>query len=183
MKLLYRNAGLLVAFVIVVSVFAYYEHGGVRAPAVMEKEETPRPDFEFNDLTTGQKVPASAWDGQVVLFNFWAAWCPPCRREIPGFNEVRELYHDDGFEVVGIAVDEREPVVDFLEELGDITYPQLIQTDAAHGMRVMRQFGNESGGLPYSVLVDRRRMMKYVKAGELDKGVLLKELDKLLTGQ
>ena len=183
MKRPYRNALLFTIFVLVVGAASYYEHqlqrAGGSGPAAPggAGETLTRPAFQLDDLE-GRMVPASTWDGQIVLYNFWAAWCPPCRREIPGFNEVREFYRDEGFEVVGIAIDEKEPVTRFLAKLGDIAYPQLI--GVTEGSKVMSAFGNAAGGLPYSVLVDRGGVVRYTKRGELTKGELIKQLDQLL---
>ena len=199
-----RMGVLAVGVIIVAGAGAYYEHGvvgnlgntgnaGKSAPkevpahlkmayqqaASRAADDTPtRPDFTINDLS-GQPVSPARWDGQVVLYNFWAAWCPPCRREIPVFNEVREFYQDDGFEVVGIAIDEQAAVEKFLSGLGDIDYPQLISVD--DGMQVLAEYGNASGGLPYSVLVDRQKRIRYVKQGELEKGELIAQLEALLS--
>ena len=136
-----------------------------------------RPDYSLNDLS-GRPVSGSTWDGRVVLVNFWAAWCPPCRREIPAFSEVREWYHEDGFEIVGIALDDQDNVESFLKGIKNVHYPQLIgQYNAA---TVMREFGNKSGGLPFSALLDRGGTVRFVKSGELKKTVLLEKVEQLL---
>ena len=137
-----------------------------------------RPAFSLYDLDENY-TPVSTWDGKVVLLNFWASWCPPCRREIPIFSEVRELFHDAGFEVVGIAVDEKEEVLDFLESVPQVQYPQLIGYDDA--LTIASVLGNQSGGLPYSVLVDQQGTIRYIKAGELDRQTLISQIEPLLS--
>ncbi len=136
-----------------------------------------RPDYSLRDLS-GKTVPGSTWDGEIVLLNFWAAWCPPCRREIPAFSEVREFYHEDGFEVVGIAIDDPDDVKKFLAEMKTIRYPQLIGTDDA--TQLMHDLGNRGGGLPYSVLVDRGGTVRFAKSGELEKNALIEKVETLL---
>jgi len=136
-----------------------------------------RPDFQLRDLDN-RMTPLSTWDGQVVLFNFWAAWCPPCRREIPAFSEVREFYREDGFEVVGIAIDDEENIRKFLADLPDVRYPQLIGFNDA--VQLGRALGNRTGGLPYSVLVDRGGVIRFAKAGELSKAELIERVEALL---
>lgn len=135
-----------------------------------------RPNFTLKDLG-GLPTSADTWDGQVVLINFWAAWCPPCRREIPAFSEVRELYHEDGFEVVGVAIDSLEAVERFLNDL-DVHYPQLIGDQDA--ITLMHAFGNSGGGLPFSVLLDRGGTVRFTKSGELKKGALMEKVETLL---
>ena len=139
---------------------------------------TVRPNFSLYDLDENY-TSISTWDGKIVLLNFWASWCPPCRREIPVFNEVRELFHANGFEVVGIAVDEKEKVLDFLESVPQVQYPQLIGYDDA--LTIASVLGNRSGGLPYSVLVDQQGTIRYIKAGELDKQTLISQIELLLS--
>ena len=136
-----------------------------------------RPDYSLSDLT-GKTVAGSTWDGKVVLLNFWAAWCPPCRREIPAFSEVREFYHEDGFEAVGIAIDDLDSVRKFLADMKTIRYPQLIGMDDA--MQLMHELGNRNGGLPFSVLVDRGGAVRFTKSGELKKTVLIEKVEALL---
>lgn len=135
-----------------------------------------RPDFELPDLK-GQLRHIDEWKGQVVLINFWATWCPPCRREIPSFIEVRKNLHAEGFEVIGVAIDDLHAVERYSAEMG-ITYPVLVgQSDAA---AVSRQLGNSMGALPYSVLIDRQGAVRYAKAGELSGEQLLVEARKYL---
>ena len=136
------------------------------------------PDFSLYDLDENY-TSISTWDGKIMLINFWASWCPPCRREIPVFSEVREIFHDAGFEVVGIAVDEKEEVLDFLESVPQVKYPQLIGYDDA--LTIASVLGNQSGGLPYSVLVDQQGTIRYIKAGELDRQTLISQIEPLLS--
>ena len=160
---------------------AYYvkQHSMPQAPAPdAPPVGTKRPDFKLRALGDGTPTSSSAWDGQIVLYNFWAAWCPPCRREIPDLSEVREFYRDDGFEVVGIALDDEDKIKDFLAQMPHVRYPQLIGYNDA--MALSRALGNRSGGLPYSVLVDRGGIIRFVKAGELKKAELIERLEALL---
>lgn len=135
------------------------------------------PSFQLSNIA-GETVSSSTWQGKVVLLNFWASWCPPCRREIPAFAEVHEFYNDQGFEAVGIAVDQREPVVEFLAAIPQVRYTQLIGFNDA--IALGSKLGNTSGGLPYSVIADRHGIIRYVKRGELSKNALLKAIEPLL---
>ncbi|MEA3411229.1 MAG: TlpA disulfide reductase family protein [Pseudomonadota bacterium] len=135
-----------------------------------------RPTFTLPDLD-GKPVSISRWDGSVVLINFWATWCPPCRREIPEFQQVRDRYSGRGFEIVGVAIDNRDSVVEFLEEIG-VRYPQLLGEREAIG--ISREYGNRYGALPYSVLVGRDGKVEFVRPGELSGETLDAEVVKLL---
>ena len=137
-----------------------------------------QPAFVLKNLA-GEPTSSERWAGKVLLINFWASWCPPCRREIPAFAEVRDFYHPSGFEVIGVAVDEQEAVEEFLQAMPQVRYPQLIGD--ADAVAFGRALGNQTGSLPYSVLVDARGVIRFVKYGELDKTTLIEKLEPLLS--
>lgn len=137
---------------------------------------TQRPAFELPDLQ-GKPRRIEEWDGKVVLVNFWAAWCPPCRREMPGFIELQEQYGDKGLQIVGVAIDEHQAVEDFADTLG-VNYPVLIgQREAS---RIAREYGDSMGALPYSVLLDREGKIRFIRPGELKRETLEGQLKALL---
>lgn len=105
----------------------------------------------FPDLQ-GQQQALSQWRGQVVVLNFWASWCAPCREEMPDFAALRAQYHENGVEFVGIAIDNATNVTFFLQQ-HPVNYPILIGEGAAHSLA--RQLGNPSGALPYTIVLDR----------------------------
>src|SRR5690606_16982844 len=96
----------------------------------------------------------------VVLVNFWATWCPPCRFEMPGFQRVYEEYADEGFVILGLSTDRgsRRAVRDFLSERG-ITYPVAMATAQS-----VRAFG-AGNLLPTSYLLDRTGKVRYTVRG------------------
>ncbi|MGM0677600.1 MAG: TlpA family protein disulfide reductase [Pseudomonadota bacterium] len=135
-----------------------------------------RPDFKLPDMD-GESRHISEWDDRVVLVNFWATWCPPCRKEMPLFVEIQEEYEEQGLTIVGVALDEHQAVSDFIDTYG-INFPVLIGEDAA--MDVASAYGNRYGSLPYSVLLDRDGKVRYIHAGELKRGTLEREMKPLL---
>ena len=110
-----------------------------------------RPEFRLPDLA-GQPRDINEWNGKVLLINFWATWCPPCIREMPAFVEVKEALNHPDFEILGIAIDQKDLVQDFVDGIG-INYPILI--GEAEGIEVMKAYGNRLGTLPYSIIVAR----------------------------
>ena len=124
-----------------------------------------RPDFGLKDIE-GQMRKISEWDGQVLLVNFWATWCPPCKKEIPAFMELQTEYADQGFQVIGIAIDDEEAVKDYADTMG-INYPVMAAELAA--MEVSRWYGNRLNALPYSAFVGRDGIISFTKPGELTK--------------
>ncbi len=117
------------------------------------------PEVQVTTLS-GRDVALSDLRGQVVLVNFWATWCPPCRLEMPGFQSVYEKYGDRGFTILGLSQDQGATgtVQSFLSERG-ITYPVAMGTAAAE-----RAFGGVSA-LPTSILIDRRGRVRYRVTG------------------
>lgn len=151
----------------------------LRPSASADKKELghKRPDFELADYN-GNPVAVSQYDGQALLINFWASWCPPCREEIPDFIDVYDIYHEEGFEIIGIAIDEREEAEAFIRKIPGLDYPQLIGFDDA--IEVARQFGNVSGGLPYSVLIDKQGIVRKLHQGRLHKEELIDAIEAML---
>jgi thiol-disulfide isomerase/thioredoxin len=137
---------------------------------------TTRPEFSLPDLD-GELRHISEWDGDVVLVNFWATWCPPCLKEMPAFVEVQEAYRERGVTIVAVAIDSEQDVRDFNETYG-LNFPVLLGQSG--GMAVSRDYGNRVGALPYSVLFDRVGTIRFVKAGELHKETLEDQLRPLL---
>ena len=109
------------------------------------------------------------WAGRVLVWNFWATWCAPCREEIPLLIAAREKYGSSGIEIVGIAVDNASKVREFSSSF-NISYPILL--GEANGLELMRKLGNSSGGLPYTVVADREGKIVYRKLGALKRSDL-----------
>lgn len=115
------------------------------------------------------------WQGRVLVCNFWATWCAPCREEIPLLIAAKQQYSVAGLEVVGIGVDHVDKIREFAAKFS-IPYPVLIAGPEALG--IMRDLGNKASGLPYTVVLDRagrileRRLGAYEKA-ELDRALAL----------
>ena len=114
---------------------------------------TPSSVFEwaFADVA-GKSQPLAQWQGQLVVLNFWATWCPPCLKEIPAFVDLQQRLGARGLQFVGIALDEVAAVEPFLKD-HPINYPVLLgDQDVARFMTVL---GNEIGALPFTVVVGR----------------------------
>jgi len=111
-----------------------------------------RPLFKLKDIE-GNVRDVKEWDGQVLMVNFWATWCPPCRKEIPAFIELQEKYKDKGFTIVGIALDEKQAVIDFIDPMG-VNYPILMAEQ--EGITLTKAYGNRLGVLPFTVIIDRK---------------------------
>lgn len=108
-----------------------------------------RPDFALQGLD-GQAHQLSEWDGKLLLVNFWATWCAPCLKEIPLLVQTQQRLAPQGLQILGIAMDQIEPVRAFSARLG-INYPVLVGEAEVAG--AMDALGDELGALPFSVLI------------------------------
>jgi thiol-disulfide isomerase/thioredoxin len=124
-----------------------------------------RPAFTLGDLN-GTRHSVGEWDGKVLLLNFWATWCPPCRIEIPELIALQEEYRDRGLEIVGIAIDDPQVTRDYVNAM-HINYKTLIGEEDA--IQVAVDYGNAIGALPYTVLIDREGRIAYSRQGQLDR--------------
>jgi len=130
------------------------------------------PEFALED-TAGTQRHSGEWTGTILVLNFWATWCPPCRAEMPAFAELQAKYQDHNVQFVGIAIDEKEAVTRFADELG-ITFPLLLGDMTTIGFS--KRLGNRFGGLPYTVIVDRQGNIRHRQAAEIHKD----DLDRLI---
>jgi len=122
------------------------------------------PDFSLTNQA-GDKQSIRSWPGKTRLINFWATWCAPCRREIPMLIAMQDKHARDGFQVIGIAVDFRDAVLKYAEDM-HISYPLLIGEQ--DGLNAVDSFGIQAVGFPYSVFVDAHDNVAATYIGELN---------------
>jgi len=128
----------------------------------------------FPDLA-GSPRALDTWKGKVLLCNFWATWCGPCREEIPLLQETRRKYAKNGVEIVGIGIDHADKIRQFAVEF-KISYPLLVADSG--GIGLMHKLGNGEGALPFTVILDRHGAIAYRRVGILRGG----ELNTILAG-
>jgi len=121
------------------------------------------PDFTLGDLA-GKPTSIRSWPGKSLIVNFWATWCGPCRREIPLLRELQKQHGAEGFQIVGVAVDIREDVIKYAQEIG-IDYPILIGEQ--DGLDAVNKFGQGSIGFPFTVFTDNQRRIVLFHLGEI----------------
>ena len=124
-----------------------------------------RPDFKLGNID-GQFVTPQDFEGSTLLINFWATWCEPCIREMPMLSDLQTSLGPDGLQVVGIALDDVQAARNHVEKLG-INYPILV--GGADVIATSHAYGNGSGVLPYTVLVDRKGFVRWQYAGEIER--------------
>jgi len=122
-----------------------------------------RPVFALEDRE-GKKRSITEWDGKTLVVNFWATWCPPCRREIPMLKALSAQRAAQDVVVIGVAVDFRDQVLAYASKEG-INYPLLIGEQ--DGLDAATAFGLGSMGLPFTVFIDRQGRIVTIHLGEL----------------
>jgi thiol-disulfide isomerase/thioredoxin len=148
------------------------------APATQRAAKAPgarpmAPNFSLTDLD-GRKIELAELKGKVVLIDFWATWCGPCRIEIPGFVELQNRYRDEGLVVIGVSLDDSvEPVKDFYREF-KMNYPVAMGDG-----KVTELFGGILG-LPTTFLVGRDGRIYSKHTGLTAKQVFEEEIQELL---
>ena len=134
------------------------------------------PDFTLTD-THGSKLRLSDYKGKVVLLDFWATWCGPCRVEIPWFVEMQQKYSDRGFVVIGIATRDNADAVEKFYQQFHLNYPVAMGNDA-----LSEQYGGLIG-LPTSFVIGRDGRIYSEHTGTTGKDVFEGEIEQLLAGQ
>ena len=134
-----------------------------------------RPEFAMMDIE-GNIRNIKDWDGQIVLLNFWATWCPPCLREIPDFIEVQHELAEHDFQIIGVAVDNEADVRDFVHEMA-MNYP--VMAGEMEAIELSQRYGNSIGGLPFSAIIDKNGKITHTITGELSKDRLKSILKQL----
>ncbi|MCF6280659.1 MAG: TlpA family protein disulfide reductase [Candidatus Polarisedimenticolaceae bacterium] len=121
------------------------------------------PSFQLPDLNDEMQNQDS-WLGKVVVLNFWAVWCPPCRAEMPEFIELQKEYGERGLQFVGIAIDSKEVVQNFTQMIG-VNYPILIGD--TNDMIISKKLGNRFEGLPFTAIFDRQGKLIHTQIGQI----------------
>lgn len=127
--------------------------------------------------SAGQWQTLAAWHGKVLVVNYWATWCPPCREEMPMFSALHDKYKANGVQFVGISIDNVDKVREY-QSSAKIAYPLLIGTIDA--MRTSERLGNTAQALPFTALVNRQGQLDSVKLGKFTEAELEARLHALL---
>ncbi len=137
-----------------VTTIACLASGSVQAVAV----EDEAPDFTLETLR-GPNLRLQEYRGQVVLINFWASWCGPCRQEMPILDRLHQRYEEAGFAVLGINVEGERGPAEKIAKKSKLTFPILID----EGQVVSKQYELEA--MPSTIVVDRNGKVRYIHRG------------------
>ncbi len=120
--------------------------------------ESPAPDFTLKS-TGGNNLRLSEMRGQVVLVNFWASWCGPCRQEMPLLDDLHSKYSKLGFTVLGVNVDKSQAAADKILKDIPVTFPVLYDPEGT----VSQQYNVSA--MPTTIIIDRNGNMRYLHKG------------------
>jgi len=155
---------------------AFYTLGhrnGAPHEAKTAKLRKPAPDFTLPRIDGGQ-LQLSSYRGKVVLLDFWATWCVPCREETPHFVELQQKYGDQGLQILGVSMDDSPGPVHAFYQQFHMNYPVVMgtaETGSAYGGVL---------GLPIAFLIDRDGLIYTKHMGATDSAVFEKEVISLL---
>jgi cytochrome c biogenesis protein CcmG, thiol:disulfide interchange protein DsbE len=165
---------LVIAATAIVGGVYFTRHSRSTLTAPSTKERRLAPDFTLPQLN-GQQLTLSAYRGNVVLLDFWATWCVPCREEIPHFVELQQKYGDHGFQMIGVSMDDSaDPVGPFYQQF-HMNYPVVIGN-----AKIGELYGGVLG-LPIAFLIDRDGRVYAKHIGATNAAIFEKEISSLLT--
>ena len=139
------------------------------AAVLSAQQVKPAPDFSLTDLQ-GRKLNLADYRGKVILLDFWATWCVPCQTEIPRFIEWQKKYGDQGFQVIGISMDDDARAARKFVKRYKLNYPAAMGTE-----KLAKSYGGILG-LPANLIVDREGRIVAKHVGETDLAVLEAEI-------
>ena len=137
-------------------------------PSPVGKDATALFGVALPDLD-GREQRLEQWRGKVLVVNFWATWCAPCREEMPQFVKAQSELGSKGLQFVGIAVDQADKAQQFAKEI-NLNYPTLVGGMGA--LQLSSTLGNDLMALPFTVVVDRDGKIVHTQLGPLKQAQL-----------
>lgn len=174
-----RQAVLVIAVSTLAALAGYYV-GKPQTPSLPAPEFIPTADAPTRLLAltlpdlSGKPQPLTQWKGKVLVVNFWATWCPPCKEEMPEFSRINSKYALNGVQFVGISIDSADKVAAFQQEM-QVSYPLLISN--LETLDLASDLGNRAKALPFTVILRPDGSPQHIKLGkyaspDLEKAIL-----------
>jgi thiol-disulfide isomerase/thioredoxin len=165
----------IIIFVAIIALGAGMLSHQLTAQTKTATDSAKLPDITLPDLN-GTERKLSEWKGKILILNFWATWCSPCRKEIPEFIKLQTELGEKGLQFVGIAVEEMETVKEYSKSVG-INYPTLI--GQVSGINLSIPLGNMISTVPFTVIFDQQGNIIHRQLGELSKKKILEVITPL----
>jgi peroxiredoxin len=144
--------------------------GASGSPAALSAALPRWQSFAFED-TQGQTIELKTLQGQMLVINFWATWCPPCVEEMPELDALYPQLQAKNIEMLGIGIDSPSNIREFLQKR-KFSYRLLV--GGVGGSDLARLLGNETGGLPFTVVIDTQGRVIFRKMGRITGAEVLK---------
>ncbi|MBW0001591.1 MAG: redoxin domain-containing protein [Verrucomicrobia bacterium] len=143
-------------------------------PSRADQTGKAAPDWQLSDVN-GKPLKLADFKGKVVVLDFWATWCPPCRAEIPGLVAIQKKYANQGLSIIGISLDEQGPTVvkPFIDRFA-INYPVVMGNE-----KVLTDYGGISA-IPTTFVIDREGNVVAAHEGYTDQATFESEIKPLL---
>ncbi|MCX9155525.1 TlpA family protein disulfide reductase [Niveibacterium sp. 24ML] len=177
-----------IAIVLTLLVAAVAGYAGWRSGQIRDEQAAPPARIDAAALgrlknqalpeASGQTASLAQWQGKVIVVNFWATWCPPCRKEMPLLDAAQKKWGARGVQIVGIGIDEPAAIRAYAKTSG-LSFPLLIAGPEFVDITVA--LGNLSQGLPFSVIIGRDGSVKHTKLGPFKDEALDALIEPLIT--
>jgi len=133
-------------------------------------------DARFNTLD-GEEIALKEWQGNVIVLNFWATWCPPCREEMPEFSKIQDQHEGENLAIIGLSTDDLETTKTFIQS-NPTSYAVLAGDMQA--MNLAESLGNNQSILPYTVVIDEKGQIVKTFFGRINQALLEKTISPML---
>ena len=134
---------------------------------------------DFTWIENGKDVKLSDYKGKVILVNFWATWCPPCRKELPSLSQISDELKDKNFKMVGVSVDDNQATLNTFLQVNKLNYTIVHEPERLVSM-YMDVTGQRDNVIPQSYLIDKKGKVVEVIIGARSKNDFLSLINKYL---
>lgn len=166
-----------VVLITVATAYALGFFGKGLVPAITGVSPASIPELVLSDLK-GQPQSLGQWRGKMLVVNYWATWCAPCREEMPAFSRLHERYNGKGVQFVGISIDDAAKIAEF-QKTTPVSYPLLIGDITS--MENSAKLGNTRQALPFTAVFDRDGNLAMTKLGRYSEVDLERHLNELIS--
>jgi peroxiredoxin len=169
---------LLIAAILVLIASVYLvKQSGLIAPTISQPSQAQvLLNARFNALD-GSEVSLKTWQNKIIVLNFWATWCPPCREEMPELSKMQDEYKNQNLVIIGLSTEDLDTTKNFIAE-HPVSYPVLAGDMQA--MTFAESLGNNQSILPYTVVIDEKGQLVKTFFGRVNQTLLEKTITPLL---
>lgn len=168
---------LIAAILALISTVYLAKQLGFMAPTATSSAQASNVlDARFNALN-GSEVSLNAWHNKIIVLNFWATWCPPCREEMPELSKMQDQYKNQNVVIIGLSTEDLDATKSFIAA-NPVSYPVLAGDMQA--MNLAESLGNNQSILPYTVVIDEKGQIVKTFFGRINQALLEKTISPLL---